>query len=351
MNRVNGIRFDGLHSFYDFGMWIGKEKPDWGNPLPKVNAVEVPGMDGVLDMSEANSGEVKFNNRTIILPFAAMVPADDQERFKAMVRNALHGKVIRQIIPDEAPDWYYTGRATVEFTDLSPWRLKIVITIDAAPYAMKLAETWIDMNQSGSPEMQTVDIPTVDKSKQDWNSDLRLGTKKLPAGLQIPLNAFPSLIVRWPGNAPTTPLGKRFAYVEDADGNVYSVRLQVPVSTGEVRISLSAITGAGVDTDRVYRVLISGIGACTLHYEMLAYRYRVWNERKEVIPLVALTVANTEIESSVQIIVNGEPFTVTSEETLYEDIILRQGWNEVLVPVWTDENITNLYMVYREGRL
>ena len=99
MNRVNGVRFDGLHSFHDLDMWLS-ERPDWGSPEPKLNLVEIPGADGVLDLTEANAGDVKFNNRQITLTFAAMVKAEEQERFKSRIMNTLHGKVIQQIIPD-----------------------------------------------------------------------------------------------------------------------------------------------------------------------------------------------------------------------------------------------------------
>lgn len=349
MLTINGIRFDGLHSYYDFGMWLSA-RPDYGNPQAKTNIAEVPGMDGDLDMTEANAGEVKFTNRIMTFVFAKMVDIDDQADWMASVRAALHGKRIKEIIADENPEWYYTGRATVAFSKVATWKMLCTVTVDAQPYSMKVNETRVDLNQSGTPSMEDILIASEDVSGQSWNSDLRLGTKTFPNGLGVPNGAYPNLIVKWPTNATTITNWARKLQIADSDDNVYNSTLQVPISSGEVMVPVSSIMAAGVDTTKVYRVLVQNIGGCSLHAEMLAFRYRIWNERKTVIPSIIFQ-SEEEYETSLQITLNGENRTIKNTETTYEDIVLKEGWNDLIIPYDTGVTVTAFYMVFREGRL
>lgn len=346
--NANGVSFDGLHSYNDFGMWFAL-RPDYGKPDPKTNISEVPGMDGVLDMTEANSGDVKFTNRTMVFTFSKLIRQEEQEDFKANVRAALHGKYIQKIIPDDAPDWYYTGRAKVEFQKLASWKLRCVVTVDAAPYALRVDETVVDlMAAPGGAELSEVFLPTTDASKMTWNSDLRLGTKAFPGRLLPPANAMNDLILKIPEN-PTHFETWSFQ-VTDAVGNTYnsgsaswSQTVQNP-DYPNMRISLSNISQAGVDLTKVYRILVSGIGGCSLHWEMLSIHTTVVNSRKTVIPIVELETQ----EDSVEIIVNGEKHEILPGKAVYENLMLSAGTNEIYVPVVQASVFT---LTFREGRL
>lgn len=364
MRTVNGISFDGLHSYDDFGMWIAKERPDWGSPLPKTNIVDVPGMDGVLDMTDVNAGGVKYSNRIITLTFAAMVPWSAQEAFKAKLMNALHGKVINRIIADEDPDWFYTGRATVEFRDISSWRLKIIVTVDAFPYALAVEPTTVNLIPSGDPDMETIDIPAADVSEQDWNSDLRLGTRTFPAGLGVPANALQQLIVRWPDDASLAPKKTYFIQIVDntkiGSGeieNLYEATIDKSVlPQREFRVDLSSLAAAHVTAGRVWRVLVSGIGSCSLHAEMLSYRFDIENGTKPVIPQFVLVTNNNpegeEPEVFCPININGRNYTISSNAE-NEEIMLEAGTNQIMIPVtfFSENQVDEFYMVFRKGRL
>ena len=351
--KINGVRFDGLHSYYDLGMWLAM-RPDMGVPKPKTNTVEVPGMDGILDLTEANAGEVKFNNRTIILNFAAMVDIDKQGEFKARIANALHGKTIDQIIFDEDPEWYWSGRASVSFTKISPWKLWVVVTVNAAPYAMKIDETIVDLT-SGFAESQDITVAAEDVSKQSWNTDLRFGTKEFPDGLG-PAGLGDLYTLKWPSNA--VHLGSRWSIqVVDSEGHVYnSGALTTPISDCEKTISVSALTEADVVISKVYRLLVQNLGQCELHSDKIGQRSRIWNERKTVVPnIIWQTEGNPGGEEdlmTLDIIVNGQERTINNKQTQYENILLKEGFNDIIIPLdYISMDTVSLTISFREGKL
>ncbi len=342
MSVINGVSFDGIHSYDDFGMWLSA-RPDLGSPIPKTNAIDISGADGVIDLTEANTGEVKFSNRTIKLVFAAMVDVPDQESFKAVIMNALHGKIVRQLILDEDPEWYYNGRATVVFTNITPWKLKCEITIDAAPYATKLTETAVDMT-SGRLLINRVDLAS-NSSSQNWNSDFRLGTMEFPAGL--PSDSQQNLVVSWPPNPTVGVISRKTIQIADADGNVYNKNFQLEDYPDDdlIEIPYTEIENNGVDVDRIYRVLVQNVGDCSLYVQTQSIKHTVENSRKTVLPEFSLAA-----ENPVTINVNGAEHTIEVGTNTYFDVVLGHGTNEIFIPS-LPADVTAFTMRFREGKL
>ncbi len=360
MNRVNGIRFNGLHSYYDFGMWLS-ERPDWGDPEPKLNLVEIPGADGMLDLTEANSGEVKFSNRMATLTFAAMVKADRQEQFKARIRNALHGKVCT-IVPDEDPNWYYRGRCTVTFMDQMSWKLRIMITVDADPYAMKVEETFLDFRRTPGTT-KSFDIDLGENVIASWGSgsDFRFGTEEFPDGVVFGDNL--DLTVEWPENAGVRSSASfRVIKVYDADGHTYTKDVSSLISVagdygnlhttagGNTTITMSELTTAGIIPAKVWRIDI-GVGQCKVYVRSVYVYFRVWNERKTVVPIITLA-SSSQSFPGLSVIVNGYEHAIVLGTNQYEAITLVEGWNDIYVEAIEDpQAYSELSMTYREGRL
>lgn len=360
--RVNGISFDGLHSYHDFGMWLS-ERPDWGDPEPKLNLVEIPGADGLLDLTEANAGEVKFHNRTITLTFAAMVKADKQESFKARIRNALHGKVCT-IIPDEAPDWYYHGRCTVSFIDQASWKLRIIVTVDADPYAMKTEQTTIDLHADAQREnMNVYRAEDIQQNPVSTYSDFRFGTIEFPDGIQYPNDNLPGtahyydLTISWGAGVR---VGTGMVNVFDSTGAVFSKNISssitaedgVTTQAGSATLTISEIAAGHVDPEKVWKITV-GIYGCEIYTAKRVYVYKVWNERKTVVPVFAF-LGVPAVLSGLTITKNGKDFTLTEGVYQIEDFVLTQGWNEILVTVLEDGQLwrtMTLNMFFREGRL
>lgn len=343
-NKIKkGISFDGIHTFRDFGLYVSASKrPYFGGPEPKTNTIEIPGADGVLDFTEANAGEVKFKNRELKFTFWAQAEGTEQEALKTSIRNALHGKVIQRIIWDDDPEWFYSGRCSVDFPSSKSWKLQCVITVDAAPYAMKVDETVIELIPNNHEyDMQRISIGT-NNSTQPWNSKFELGTMEFPGGISSP--GLQDLIITFGDVIPAILDRVRSVNITDSDGNVYAQHITVQPDQTEVRIPFSDITQAGVNLQKVYRVLVTGIGGCGLYVEYLAAKVDVWNERKNVLPVLELDSAEPY-----KIGINGKTYLLQPGITQTEEIRLVQGNNAVYLPLSTA--VQALKMTYREGKI
>lgn len=375
MNRVNGVRFDGLHSFHDLDMWFS-ERPDWGSPEPKLNLVEIPGADGVLDLTEANAGEVKFNNRQITLTFAAMVKAEEQERFKSRIMNTLHGKVIQQIIPDEDPDWYYTGRCAVSFANVNSWKMQIVVTVDAYPYALKTADTVFNF-RSASPvssgtKLITRSVNTEAGDPTAKSSTFLFGTKEFPTGVRF-AGGTADLIISWSAGALVGVGGLTFPHltVVDSDGHTYLLNITsdvsidrtsgvaVTASAGSVTITQSQLSTAGIVVGDVWRIWIS-VAGCTVKTSAVVIEYAVPNARRLAIPVFTLKTRYPDTfhgitvmhSPSGRISSGGEnDYYVPVGVARYEDIVLHHGTNVFYTEEFDLQAVTEFYISYREGKL
>lgn len=122
-------------------------------PLPKAktSTVDIVGADGVLDLSEALTGEVKFQNRTIKLTFELM----NDENYEVVIdeiSNYIHGKNLIFTITHEE-NYFYSGFATINSWECSKRKGKIVITIDADPYKYEVNETIISTTVNGTKRL------------------------------------------------------------------------------------------------------------------------------------------------------------------------------------------------------
>lgn len=126
---LRGVQFSDYHSYEDWGLLLVEKTIS--APEPKTKIVDVPGMDGVLDLTEA-LGAVRYGNRELKFRFKVI----DRERFYnayTTVATYLHGRK-RNIIIDDDPGFYYVGRCTMG--DLKPGKIQSYfdVEVDAEPY-------------------------------------------------------------------------------------------------------------------------------------------------------------------------------------------------------------------------
>lgn len=132
--------FDNLHTWLDWQLILTAKSIT--PPEPKTYYVDIDGRSGSLDLSEALTGEVAYQDRTISASFWTDVGtyADRSVLIRDIV-NALHGKKIKIIEPDD-PAHYFLGRVSITDTsnalpyatiDLEatcePWRYRIDDTV------------------------------------------------------------------------------------------------------------------------------------------------------------------------------------------------------------------------------
>ena len=160
---MKGVTFGDFHSWNDFSLILSSKTI--GTPSPKTETIDIPGGDGVLDLTEF-FGEVKYDNRTLEFVFSTKVPQSEFLDLFSRVQNALHGQKMR-IVLDEDAEWYYVGRITV-----SEWKAnkaigKLTIDCDCQPYKTKNTETvvFVEVTEETTVNLSNSKkrvVPTID---------------------------------------------------------------------------------------------------------------------------------------------------------------------------------------------
>jgi len=126
-----GMLINGLHTEDDLGL-IPKRKITFDPPAPKTNYTDVPGADSSLDNTELLTGKIAYENRRGSIEFLLQNGTSYAEAYSALL-NAVHGKKV-YIILDDDPDWFYTGRMSLENFHAKEDYSSIVLNYVIAPY-------------------------------------------------------------------------------------------------------------------------------------------------------------------------------------------------------------------------
>lgn len=106
-------------------------------PEPKVYAVDIPGGDGCIDVTEALMGDVAYCNRSMV--FDLLADAAPREGYAAAVSrlaNAVHGRRLEYRVSWE-PGYTYTGRFSLSYPEHLRRHGTVRLTIDADPYKLR----------------------------------------------------------------------------------------------------------------------------------------------------------------------------------------------------------------------
>lgn len=127
-----GVTIDGMHTFRDYHM-LPTTPPVIEPPEPVIYTVQVPGMDGELDMSESLTGHVQFGMRSGHMGYLLYCP---RERWYVVYRQlleAFHGQMC-DVILDEEPDVKYRGRLQITEVNFDGKSCQAQITIEGTFY-------------------------------------------------------------------------------------------------------------------------------------------------------------------------------------------------------------------------
>lgn len=111
----------------------------WNFPDPKIKryAVSVPGLSGDIDLSDALTGDVSFENVDGVISFRVL----DASKFDfSAFRQTYHGKTVK-FRKDTDPDYYRIGRVEITDDDRQDVLRGFSISVDADPFAYALTET------------------------------------------------------------------------------------------------------------------------------------------------------------------------------------------------------------------
>lgn len=114
-------------------------------PEPKTYTVDIPGGDGVIDLTSALTGDVAYSNRSQSFTFMVVEP-DSFERVKTDVSNFLHGKSFDYEMTMD-PGYTYHGRFSVAEYSHAVYSYPglvgaFTVDIDADPYKSKGLQTY-----------------------------------------------------------------------------------------------------------------------------------------------------------------------------------------------------------------
>ena len=185
---MKGVSFDGLHSYYEWGLVLSEKEIK--APQPKVYEIEIEGSDGVLDYTDFFGG-VRFENRQLSFKFTKqnIVPDGFMALF-SVVQAAIHGKKM-QVILDDDPSYFYYGRVTVNEWKSSKNLGEIVIEVDAEPYKRAISETVATKTVTSNANIVLVNdqmpvVPTITTNAEflidfgSFNALYSAGTFQIP---------------------------------------------------------------------------------------------------------------------------------------------------------------------------
>ena len=139
-HSINIIRNDSsgmsINTWEDWGL-IPSSRPVFAMPKKKKRTIDIPGMDGVLDLSDAY-GESVFENREGSFEFIVASPLlEDQSRqwfhLYSIIANAIHGRRVRLILEDD-PNYYYEGKLSFNEWRSDPTYSLVVLDYSVGPY-------------------------------------------------------------------------------------------------------------------------------------------------------------------------------------------------------------------------
>ena len=143
---MNGLVYSGEHSvkYGNYDSWedwhlIPTSRPLFSPPSVKTKEVDIPGMDGVLDLTEVVAGRPTYGNRSGSHEF---IVADGysgwtwSEAYSAIM-DILHGQNTYAILSDD-PGYFYEGRFSVnQWKSDKSWSL-ITISYNVKPFKREL---------------------------------------------------------------------------------------------------------------------------------------------------------------------------------------------------------------------
>jgi hypothetical protein len=126
---------DGADLYERFGLVL-TEDSEIEPPEPKTYEVDIKGGNGSIDLTEALTGDVAYDNRDITLNLVA-VGVEDFARLRTKVHNYLHGKRLPFSFSFD-PGYTYTGRFKIKSWQVSGVdAVTAEISVTADPYKLK----------------------------------------------------------------------------------------------------------------------------------------------------------------------------------------------------------------------
>lgn len=133
----------GEKNTWDDWKLVPTSRPLFNPPAQKVKTLEIPGGDGVIDLSQSLTGYPVFQNRTGSMEFVVLNGFKPWHMAFSDIMDYLHGQVMRAVLEDD-PEYYYEGRFAVNSWKSDKDNSKITIDYDVGPYKWSLQSSTSD---------------------------------------------------------------------------------------------------------------------------------------------------------------------------------------------------------------
>lgn len=128
----HSITFGEKNTWDDWRL-VPSSRPLFNPPPQKVKTLDIPGGDGVIDLSQALTGYPVYQNRTGSIEFIVMNDFKPWHMAYSDIMDYLHGQTLRAVLEDD-PEYFYEGRFSVNAWKSEKDWSRIVINYDVGPY-------------------------------------------------------------------------------------------------------------------------------------------------------------------------------------------------------------------------
>lgn len=137
---MNTIKFNDKDSYTDFNLILKPKSIPF--PTPKTNYVSIEGRDGDLDLTEALTDDIKYENIDYSLEFYLDKDRTDWITALNKISTYLHGKKVQMKLSEDA-NWYWNARITLNDFESDKNIGLIVLDCNLEPYRVKTTDTVI----------------------------------------------------------------------------------------------------------------------------------------------------------------------------------------------------------------
>lgn len=138
---MNTIILNGKDLYKEYGLILNSYSEKL--PTPKVNKIEIPGLDGYLDITEAVIGRTVYGEREITAKFTIIGRRDVTEQTLSKVLNEFHGQKVKIVLPDR--EGYLEGRCAMNGKERQPACGTITASFICQPF-------FYDNTEAGDPD-------------------------------------------------------------------------------------------------------------------------------------------------------------------------------------------------------
>lgn len=204
---ICGVNIGGKDTLEEWGLMLCNDL-SIGAAVPRYRFIEIPEMSGALDLTEALTGSVPYDQRTITFTLFAVhdviagtrSPATEEHFQTVLARFSgfANGKRLHVYLPDN-PDHYFVGRVSVGGkSGYNSGRVKVEVLAD--PYRLKDGETTLTVDDDDFFKTAT---PGALVTFDDGGDDLPMKSCVVSLIPEQDLNGYDS---PWPGGGGVNKL-------------------------------------------------------------------------------------------------------------------------------------------------